>query len=295
MRGRMRTAAIVGAVSVLLLSSCASAFVKRPPLRPAQLMGKSGNIVITVDAKSQADLVGLAFGGIEELGKRSQRLSIALKSEESTYPLDLERASMWAVIEGDYPAFLVNTALMYVPSLRRDGADEELTWFTQKDGSLSLRAVGKDAILVTDGPYEEAWSAYKGNVPLIDEATVRQMEGSDIALYAKRPKTFFDLGLDLPQSIYEMSESVLFLLNGSEAAGYKADAIIEMQSEKDASTLSQMVRSGYVATLRKEGKAVNIALLKQMFLLDGKRLLVKDMEVPPSALSALKRHVTDII
>lgn len=290
-----RAVVVISVACAMLLTSCATAFVKRAPLRPVQLMGEEGTLVITVDAVSEAELVRLAFGGIEELGARSQRISLALSSERSTYPADLDDFSKWAVIEGDYPPVLVNTALMYVPGFSRHETEEGATWFSQKRGPLSLRAVGKGAILVTDGEWEETYRRYKDGPPSIDDETARKMEGAQIAIYAKRPKTFFDLGLDLPQSVFEQSEVVLMLLNGNGEGGYSADALIEMRSEKDASTLSQMVRSGYIATLRKEGKAVNIPLLRQMFLLEGTQLVIKGMDVPNEGLVELKRHLAGMI
>lgn len=290
-----RRVLMIGVACALLFTSCATAFVKREPLRPIQMMGEEGTLVITIDAVAEAELVRAAFSGIEELGARGRRISLALKSERAVYPANLEDFSMWAVIEGDYPPFLVNTALMYVPGLRRHEIEGGPTWFSQKDGPLSLRAVGKDAILLTDGDYETTYERYKGGPALIEATIARQMEGAQIALYSKRPTTFFDLGLELPQSVFEQSQMVLMLLNGNGEGGYTADALIEMKSEKDASTLSQMVRSGYVANLRKEGKAVNIALLRQMFLLEGNQLIIKAMEVPHQGLVELKQHVVGMI
>jgi len=78
-----RAVVVISVACAMLLTSCATAFVKRAPLRPVQLMGEEGTLVITVDAVSEAELVRLAFGGIEELGARSQRISLALSSESS--------------------------------------------------------------------------------------------------------------------------------------------------------------------------------------------------------------------
>ncbi len=286
---------IGGLVMTLLFTSCATVFVKRVPPRPIQLMGEEGSIVITVDADKERELVSLAFGGIEELGARSRRISLALRGLDDVYPLDPATLSMWALIEGDYPSFLVNTALMYVPSLSRREVEGGPTWFTQKEGPLSLRAVGKDAILLTDGDYEAIYRRYKEGPVLLDEETTRLMESASIAVYVLRPKSFFDLGLDLPQSVFEQSETVLLLLENTGDGAYSADAVITMQSEKGASTLSQMVRSGYIARLRKEGRAVNIAALREMFLLEGDRVTIQAMELPGEQLDVLKSSLVGII
>ncbi len=287
---------LTGGIAIaLLFTSCATAFVKRAPVRPVSLMGEEGSIVITVDALKESELVSLAFDGIDELGARSRRISLELQGRENSYPLDPSTLSMWALLEGDYPSFLVNTALMYVPSLKRHEAEDGPTWFSQKEGPLSLRAVGKDTILLTDGDYEAAYRRYKGGSVLLDEETTRLLESASIGIYALRPKTFFDLGLDLPQSVFEQSETVVLLLENSGDGSYVADAIITMQSEKGASTLSQMVRSGYIAQLRKEGKAVNIAALRDMFLIEGDRVMIRAMDLPPDQLTELKRSLVGII
>lgn len=282
-------------VITVLFTSCATSFVKRVPPRPVSLMGEEGNIVITVDALKERELVSLVFDGIDELGARSRRISLELKGRDDRYPLDLSALSMWALLEGDYPSFLVNTALMYVPSLTRHEVEDGPTWFSQKEGPISLRALRKDAILLTDGDYEAAYRRYKGGEVLLDEETTRLLESASIGIYALRPKTFFDLGLDLPQSVFEQSETVVLLLEKRDDGSYGVDAIITMQSEKGASTLSQMVRSGYIAQLRKEGKAVNIAALREMFLIEGDRVMIKAMDLPPDQLTELKRSLVGII
>ncbi|MCK9548893.1 MAG: hypothetical protein M0Q37_10325 [Sphaerochaeta sp.] len=293
---RAKVVLLTGAIMMaLVFTSCATALVKRVPPRPIQLMAEEGTIVIAVDAVRERELVALAFDGMEELGGRSRRVSLALQGKGDGYPMAFDDVSMWAVIEGDYPSFLVNTALMYVPALRRHEVEGGPTWFSHKTTPLSLRAVGKDTILLTDGDYETAYRRYKGGGVLLDSETARVMEHASIGIYALRPKTFFDLGLDLPQSVFEQAETVLLLLDDDGEEGYLADAIITMQSEKGASTLSQMVRSGYIARLRKEGKAVNIAALRQMFLLEGDQVTIHRMEVPGEQLSELKNHLVGII
>ncbi len=284
-----------GIVMALLFTSCATVFVKREVPRPLCLMGGEGSIVITVDALKERDLLSVLFDGVDELGARSRRISLEMQGGDDSYPLDPSALSMWGFLEGDFPSFLVNTVLMYVPTFSRHEVEGGPTWFSQKDGPLSLRAVKKDAILLTDGDYETAYRRYKEGPLLLDEETTRLLEGASIGIYALRPKSFFDLGLDLPQSAFAQAETVVLLLeNGGEGA-YSADAVITMQSEKSASTLSQLVRSGYIAQLRKEGRTVNIAALREMFLIEGDRVMIKGMELPAQQLAELKRSLIGII
>jgi hypothetical protein len=68
-----------------------------------------------------------------------------------------------------------------------------------------------------------------------------------------------------------------------------------MKGTKEANTLSQMVRSGYVARLRREKRTVNIAALREMFLLDDLKVIIRQMEVQDQELAQLKESLVGIL
>ena len=57
-----------------------------------------------------------------------------------------------------------------------------------------------------------------------------------------------------------------------------------MGDEKKAKTLSQMVRSGYIANLKKANQKYVIAELMKMFLLEGQLVTIKGIEIPEDEL-----------
>ncbi|MFA5447922.1 MAG: hypothetical protein WC233_06560 [Sphaerochaeta sp.] len=292
---RYRQLVTVGIVAILLFASCATGGSRRVEHRPIQLMGGPNAMVISVDAEREAQLLEAVLGDMGSLADRISRVSIAMTPHSDAYPISLEDAQLWAVIEGDFPRFLVNSALIYVPGFKRQEASDGRTYFTQKDGNLSVRAVGNNSLIVTTGDYEEAYRSYRSRDPLIDEEIATLMESSSIALWAEEPKTFFELGLELPQEIFLQADSVLFLLDHDEADQYWVDAYITMKGAKEANTLSQMVRSGYVARLRREKQTVNIAALREMFLLDDLQVIIRQMELQDQELAQLKESLVGIL
>ncbi len=279
---------------VLFLSSCASLARRERPYYQFQGMAQSGVIVATVDAVAEPALVASAFGELAEFAKRSRRVSLSLKPTDDSYPLNQEALSAYGVVEGDYPRFLLNTGMMYSRDLSQKGNAEGLTWFSQKEGPLSLYTPKNDELLFTNGPYESAYASYKARQRLITDEMALQMSDASIALYAFEPETFFDLGLNLPQSVFQQAREVLLLINQKEGS-YSVDAYIQMENPKLATTLSQMVRSGYLARLKKDKIPFKIADLKLMFLLDDELVSIVEMPLSEEQMLLLKQGLTGVL
>lgn len=279
--------------TLLLLASCAT--VGRPSVegRPIQRMAERGVVVIAIDAQKERELLMTALGGIEELGRRSDRISLALRSDSDEYPLSLDTLDGWAVIEGDFPKLLTNTALKFAPQLAQQKSGGA-SWFSHTESDLSLRTISKDTILATTGGWEETLDRYYTPILLLGEQEATMMEEAAIALWAREPKTFFDLGLELPQSVFTQSETVLVLIDRDEAGSYWTDAYITMQTPKGAQTLSQMVRSGYLAKLKREGRTFQIAELREMFLLEDDRVVIKHMDLSEDQMQQLYQSLATL-
>lgn len=76
---------------------------------------------------------------------------------------------------------------------------------------------------------------------------------------------------------------------------YTADAYITMDSVKLASTLSQMVRSGYLARLKKDKIPFKIAELKLMFLLDEDLVTIVQMPLSAEQMQMVKQSLTGVL
>jgi len=279
---------------VLFLSSCASLAKKELPYYTFQGMAESGSIVVTVDAAKEPDIIASAFGDLSEFANRAKRVSLSLKPTSDAYPLETDALAAYGVVEGDYPRFLLNTGMMYARELSQKSNADGLTWFSQKDGPLSLYTPKNDVLLFTNGSYESAYASYKARPRLITDEKARLMTDAHIALYAFEPETFFDLGLNLPQSVFQQAREVLLLIHQEESL-YTVDAFIQMESPKLATTLSQMVRSGYLAKLKKDKIPFKIAELKLMFLLDEDLVSLVEMPLSKEQMHLLEQSLTGVL
>lgn len=279
---------------VLFLSSCASLAKRELPYFHFQGMAESGSIVATIDAAAEPALVASAFGDLTEFANRAQRVSLSLKPTNDLYPLEQDALAAYGVVEGDYPRFLLNTGMMYAKELSQKGNSDGLSWFSQKSGPLSLYTPKNDELLFTNGSYEGAYASYKARQRFITDEMALQMANASIALYAYEPDTFFDLGLNLPQSVFQQAREVLLLINQEEGL-YTVDAFIQMESVKLATTLSQMVRSGYLARLKKDKIPFKIAELKLMFLLDDDLVSLVEMPLSEEQMLMLKQSLTGVL
>ncbi|MBI9096638.1 MAG: hypothetical protein JEY71_17385 [Sphaerochaeta sp.] len=279
---------------VLMLSSCASLARRERPYFHFQGMAQSGSIVATVDAIAEPDLVASAFGDLKEFASRAKRVSLSLSPTNDTYPVQQDALAAYGVVEGDYPRFLLNTGMMYARELSRKSNADGLSWFSQKDGPLSLYTPKNDELVFTNGSYESSYASYKTRQRLITDEMALQMANASIALYAFEPETFFDLGLNLPQSVFQQAREVLLLIHQEEGT-YTVDAFMTMDTPKLATTLSQMVRSGYLARLKKDKIPFKIAELKLMFLLDEDLVTIMQMPLSEEQMNLLKQSLTGVL
>ncbi|MDY0287978.1 MAG: hypothetical protein RBR15_04045 [Sphaerochaeta sp.] len=285
---------VVSVIVVLFLSSCATLAKKERPYFHFQAMAQQGAIVATVNAVSEPDLIASAFGDLSEFATRASRVSLSLTPIAATYPLQQDALAAYGVVEGDYPRFLLNTGMMYARELRQKSNKDGLSWFSQKDGPLSLYTPKNDELLFTNGPYEEAYGLYRSKARLIPDEVALKMANASIAIYAHEPETFFDLGLNLPQSVFQQATEVLLLIHQVDGL-YTADAYITMESEKLATTVSQMVRSGYLARLKKDRIPFKIAELKLMFLLDDDLVTIFQMPLSEEQMQMVRQGLTGVL
>ncbi len=287
-------AVVVSLVVVLFLSSCASLGRKERPYFHFQGMARQGAIVATVNALSEPDLIAVAFGDLSEFATRASRVSLSLTPTATTYPLEQDALAAYGVVEGDYPRFLLNTGMMYARELRQKSNADGLSWFSQKRGPLSLYTPKNDELIFTNGSYEEAYGLYKAKARFIPDEVALKMASASIAIYALEPETFFDLGLNLPQSVFQQATEVLLLINQVEGS-YTVDAYITMENPKLAATLSQMVRSGYLARLKKDRIPFKIAELKLMFLLDEDLVTIFQMPLSEEQMQMVRQGLTTVL
>jgi hypothetical protein len=285
---------LVASLTVLLLSSCSSFVKKGKPYYYFQGMAKPNTIVVTVDAKAEKALVASAFTSMEEVSRRAERISLSLTPSGDVYPIQTSDLKAYGVVQGDYPRFLINTGMMYSTSLSRKENSEGLSWFEQKNGEMSLSAAHNDLLVFTNGSYEAAYEAVDQKIAFIDYDTASMMANSAIAMYAEEPETFFDFGLGLPDTAIKQMKRILLLIDKN-GEGHTLDAYITMDTPKLAGTLSQMVRTGYLARLKKDKIPYKIADLMKMFLIDDDLVTIKGMVLTDDQMGMLENNLTGLV
>ncbi|AEV28342.1 hypothetical protein SpiGrapes_0487 [Sphaerochaeta pleomorpha str. Grapes] len=284
----------IASMTVLLLSSCATLGKKAKPYYYFQGMAKPNSIVVTIDAKAEKALVASAFTGMDEFSRRANRVSLSLTPSGDEFPIQGNDLQAYGVVQGDYPRFLINTGMMYSSSLSMQENTDGLSWFTQKNGNLSLSAAKNDVLLFTNGSYADAYESIGQKIAFIDDETAFRMASVAIAVYADEPETFFDLGLGLNDAAVKQMKKILLLINQN-GDMHTLDAYITMDNPKLAQTLSQMVRTGYLARLKKEKVPYKIADLMKMFLIEGDLLTIKGMSLTEEQMGMLEQNITGLV
>ncbi|NLZ77379.1 MAG: hypothetical protein GX911_05380 [Spirochaetales bacterium] len=281
--------AILTLVVAVLLGGCATTPVRKRPTFTIGELPTDRTILVTTGDPAIIRTV------LPDFSDRSERISVVIEPETDAYPLDLKESRIYGVMETSYSKVAMNTALMWSPKTEKD-VHEDPSYFRMKEGGSELYAPRNGKLLFTLGEYPVAYERLSdGEGGRVPAEGVERMKESAIALYAERPGTFFDLNLGLNEEVVRQSESILLLFDRVEEDGYVLHAFITMGDEKKAKTLSQMVRSGYIANLKKANRKYVIAELMKMFLLDGQLVTIKGIELTEEELSRILAGLDGLI
>ncbi len=273
-----------------------------------QAMGNPSEFVFTVDMEQGKGMFSESLGNLEgvaaELVDRAQRVSVAMtkdfpQDEESLlalpYPADLSEFSAYGAVEGDYSKFIINTALMYARDFttRKDG---NVTYFTAKDDSISV-GMAKNGLLIfsTDDWLDAYASTWKNRELKIPAELSARMEEAIIGIYVADPKTMVNLGFDFPLTVVLQMEEAMFLISEDEAGKPMLDASVRMKNDKLANSLSILIKSQYVAQLRRDGVKFSIADLKPMLVNDGAYFFINRMPLTTEQVASITDSYTSIM
>ena len=266
-------ASLLTLLIVFLLSGCATTEVRKPVTFSLDDLPTDQTILVTTSDQALIQTL------IPDFGEKSERLSLVIEPSSSAYPIDLETSRIYGVLETTYPKVAVNTALLWSSKTTKQGS-EDLPFFRMKKSPLELYSPKNGKVLFSLGEYPLAHALLSArNTETLFGDIADLMKESAIALYAENPQTFFDLDLGLSGEVIRQSESILLLFDEKEENTYALHALITMEDEKKAKTLSQLVRSGYLANLKKANKSYVLSELMKMFLLDGQVVTIKGIEI----------------
>ncbi len=265
-----------------------------------QAMGDPAEFVLTVDMeKAQpfyADATGSLQGVAADMLEKADRVSVALHRQEPEteeaalqlpYPADLSSFDLYGGIEGDYSKFIINTALMYAKDFTTL-YEGDVKYFKSKDGGFSLGMPKNGLILFSSDDwssvYQKTWANRQLRIP-VDMAA--RMEGSMMGIYVASPRTMISLGFDIPLTVILQMEEALFLVSYDENDKPVLDASLRMKSAKLANSLSMLLRSQYVAQLRRDGTPFNMSELKDLFITNEDSFIINSMPLTTSQLESI--------
>lgn len=273
-----------------------------------QAMGDPGEFVLTVDMAQAEPLYADSLGNVQGIAAdmidKADRVSVALHRQEPEtdeeamelpYPADLSSFDAYGGIEGDYSKFIINTALMYAKDFTTI-YDGDVKYFKSKDGDFSL-GMPKNGLLLfsTDdwmSAYEKTWADRQLKIPA-DMAA--RMEGSMMGIYAASPRTMISLGFDIPITVILQMNEAMFLVSYTEEGHAVLDASIQMKSDKLANSLAMLIRSQYVAQLRRDGVRVDTAALREMLVTNGDYFIINSMPLTDSQLESITGSFSSLL
>lgn len=258
---------ILLAVVLILMGCTTTKRVGGGNVSPFQSLMRKGDLLVTFDCKKEPELA-LSLLGSEELSRRATRISAAVHDDR--FPLSLERASLSALVEGDYPSFLVSIAM---------GSSKD---FTKKDGyyqngSSSIGSLSSKVILSTNGDFTEEKTRIGEGPVWINDETAMKLASSSLALYSLQPTSFITMD-GITKNVLEKIDAVLITIDKVEGKRFLS-ARFTMQTEEQASTLSKLMKSGYMLNLRTNKLPYDLETLKGMFTLQGNLLTIEGMEI----------------
>lgn len=257
----------------LLLAGCATTG-KKEQAGTVALLAETGAVTVTVNAGKRPDL-GKEILGDESLAQRVSRITALFRGTD--YPYTEANLSS-VVLEGDLPSFAVKIALSKI-----EGLEKEDGYWMRGDGWKIGTLKGK-RVLATMADWETEKARVEEGIPRMDTETEARIESADVGLWSERPLSFFRIADDVPQNVFTEMESVEGEATG-ENGSWILDAVFTMTDEKYAESLNKILRSAYVAFLRRSGEKIDVPTLQPMFTKTGFMLIIDGVRVPEPELA----------
>ena len=282
---------------MLLLSSC----VTKRPIRDEQYfqgLGLDGEFVITINAQllDVDQYIQSDDTAVNYITERMTRLSIALYDSKGTAgPVteDFSEFDYYGAIEGDFSKTLVNSALS-VSSAITSSKDKKtkLRFFVDERSGLEAAVPANGIILfsttdVVDN-YNQTYT--EGRPKNISDEDAAKLAASQVGVYVSNPRTMIDLGFEINETALSNIDSILMVMDDDTIS-----AEFRIKSEELADSFSILIKAGYIANLRRDGKKVNVSELKEMFTQELSTVNVNGMPLTEEQKESILQVVTSIL
>jgi len=283
--------------ALLLISSCrTTSFFKEEPYFSA--MGEPSHLVITMDMQKGRELLGDQSlsqdvdPAVSQLLDRTDRISISLydpnaTEEERTEKVDLSAYAYFGGLEGNYPRFITNTALLWSPGWEK--IENDKTHYFTNDMMGLYAAVPKSGLLLfSNSDYMEAYEkTYAHRTTLIDASSAAKMQKAMFGFYANSPQAMIDIGLDIPLSVLLQMNSILFVIESSADGNPILNGTIVMKNAKLANSLNILLKTSYISEKRRN--KLPLGDLTNLFILNEDAVEITGMALSQAQLAGFSR------
>jgi len=259
-----------------------------------QGMGADREIVVTVDTKHPEKLPGpLVFDDptFAQLLQRVDRLSVALydtkDGEDPDGVLDagdLSRYEFYGAAEGNIPAFLTNSMLLWNEEWRKI-EEGTIRYYRNEWLGLDVFAPRRGLLLFASDDYLKAYrTIYKERSTRIPIGLADRMSNAMFGFYIAGPQAMIDVGLALPKTVLAQTASIVLVLEESGEGMPALGGIITMKSPKLANSLSILLKSSYISDKRRNREPLGD--LTNLFILENDAVYINDMPLSDTQYSA---------
>ncbi len=250
-----------------------------------QALGNPQEIVVTVDMSNPEKLPGnFTFS---QLLSRVDRLSVALydpdgfdSSTESIPMQDISSYEFYGAVEGNIPAFLTNSMLLWDDAW--DKIEHDSTRYYRNDWlGLDVYAPQRGLLLFASDNYMKVYQeTYKNRTTKIPKGLADRMAKALFGFYIASPQAMIQVGLAIPQSVLLQSESIVFVIEESDTDRPTLGGIITMKTPKLANSLSILLKSSYISDKRRNREPLGD--LTNLFILEDDVVYINGMELSES-------------
>lgn len=270
----MRRKVLLAFAAALMITGC----VHHSPFLSEyyfQAMGDDGELVMTLDAEAlKNSSVSIPSN---EILDRSERISVAMtpSQESSIYPLPLSSWTLYGAAEGNFGTLLVPAVISHLDGFER--GEGKTRYYT--NGSISVGVPETGLLLFSTGDYLEAKDKTLDNRSiLIPHSLAKEMASPLMSIYVSEPRTMLDLGFEIPYAVITGMEFALITITEKDGSFFLS-ATVSFCEERDAQTFMTLIRNMVVQQIRREGGKLDFKLLSEMIAKDGKRTLIRNMEM----------------
>lgn len=263
--------------------------------RYVEAFGDEEDIVVSISPKKASNLIEfdhLLPQEIASLVDRIERISFALYENEESVEGDFSTYSFYGGVEGRIPSFITNTALMYSKEWAKQ-ENEVTRYYRNEKLGLDIYSPRRGILLFSNDDYMKSYeTTYKNRTKKMDSSLAERLATSSFGIYIASPHAMIDIGLELPTSVLSKTNSLLIIFTSLDDDKVALGAAFTMESEKLASSLSILLKSGYISDKRKNKEEFKDVV--DIFTQESNRVDIHNLMLTKEQLSIIKSQFSSI-